>query len=47
VPPLGHGPKRQLWDRGVDLPKLVSYLPRLITKDCLGIWLSTDGGAIT
>jgi nitric oxide reductase NorD protein len=47
VPPLGHGPRRQLWDREVDLPKLVRYLPRLITKGCLGIWLSTDGGAIT
>ncbi len=47
VPPLGHGPKRQLWDREVDLPKLVRYLPRLITKGCLGVWLSTDGGAIT
>ena len=47
VPPLGHGPKRQLWDREVDMPKLVKYLPRLITDGCLGIWLSTDGGAIT
>jgi nitric oxide reductase NorD protein len=47
APPLGHGPKGQLWDREVDLPRLVKYLPRLITKGCLGIWLSTDGGAIT
>jgi len=47
VPPLGHGPKRQLWDREVDMPKLVRYLPRLITEGCLGVWLSTDGGAIT
>jgi nitric oxide reductase NorD protein len=47
VPPLGHGPKRQLWDREVDMPKLVRYLPRLITDGCLGVWLSTDGGAIT
>jgi hypothetical protein len=47
VPPLGHGPKRQLWDREVDLPKLVRYLPRLISDGCLGVWLSTDGGAIT
>jgi hypothetical protein len=47
VPPLGHGPKRQLWDREVDMPKLVKYLPRLITDGCLGVWLSTDGGAIT
>lgn len=47
VPALGHGPRGQLWDREVDLPKLVKYLPRLVTDDCLGIWLSTDGGAIT
>jgi nitric oxide reductase NorD protein len=47
APALGHGPRGQLWDREVDLPKLVRYLPRLITRNCLGIWLSTDGGAIT
>jgi nitric oxide reductase NorD protein len=47
APALGHGPKGQLWDREVDLPRLVKYLPRLITDNCLGIWLSTDGGAIT
>ncbi len=47
APDLGHGPKGQLWDREVDLPRLVKYLPRLVTDDCLGIWLSTDGGAIT
>jgi nitric oxide reductase NorD protein len=46
-PALGHGPRGQLWDREVDLPKLMKYLPRLITENCLGIWLSTDGGAIT
>ncbi|MGD8841978.1 MAG: hypothetical protein PVJ83_00770 [Gammaproteobacteria bacterium] len=46
-PPLGHGPRGQLWDREVDLPRLVKYLPRLITDNCLGIWLSSDGGAIT
>ncbi len=46
-PALGHGPKGQLWDREVDLPTLIKYLPRLITDNCLGIWLSTDGGAIT
>ena len=47
APPLGHGPKGQLWDREVDLPKLVKYLPRLVTDGCLGIWLSTDSGAIS
>ncbi len=47
APALGHGPRGQLWDREVDLPRLVKYLPRLITDNCLGIWLSTDGGAIT
>jgi nitric oxide reductase NorD protein len=47
VPPLGHGPRRQLWDREVDMSKLVRYLPRLITDGCLGVWLSTDSGAIT
>ncbi|MFQ5644968.1 MAG: hypothetical protein ACE5FQ_14920, partial [Thiogranum sp.] len=47
VPALGRGPKGQLWDREVDLPRLVKYLPRLVTDNCLGIWLSTDGGAIT
>jgi nitric oxide reductase NorD protein len=47
VPPLGHGPRGQMWDREVDLAKLVKYLPRLITDDCLGVWLSTDSGAIT
>ena len=46
-PALGHGPRGQLWDREVDLPKLMKYLPRLITENCLGIWLSTDGGAMT
>ncbi len=47
APDLGHGPKGQLWDREVDLPRLVKYLPKLVTDDCLGIWLSTEGGAIT
>ena len=47
APALGHGPKGQLWDREVDLPRLVKHLHRLVTDDCLGIWLSTDGGAIT
>ena len=46
APPLGHGPKGQLWDREVDMPKLIAYLPRLVSDDCLGIWLSTDAGAI-
>ncbi len=47
APALGHGPKGQLWDREVDLSRLVRYLPRLVTDNCLGIWLSTDSGAIT
>ncbi|MEA2079330.1 MAG: hypothetical protein U9P00_05650, partial [Pseudomonadota bacterium] len=47
APDLGHGPKGQLWDREVDLPRLVKHLPGLVTENCLGIWLSTDGGAIT
>ncbi|MGD8615878.1 MAG: hypothetical protein PVI91_09485, partial [Gammaproteobacteria bacterium] len=46
APALGHGPRGQLWDREVDLPRLVRYLPKLITDHCLGIWLSTDSGAI-
>jgi nitric oxide reductase NorD protein len=47
VPPIGHGPRGQMWDREVDMAKLVKYLPRLISQNCLGVWLSTDGGAIT
>ncbi|VAW78481.1 Nitric oxide reductase activation protein NorD [hydrothermal vent metagenome] len=47
APALGRGPKGQLWDREVDLLRLVKYLSRLVTDNCLGIWLSTDGGAIT
>jgi nitric oxide reductase NorD protein len=47
VPPVGHGPKGEFWDREVDMAKLVRYLPRLITDDCLGVWLSTDSGATT
>ena len=47
VPPIGHGPKGEFWDREVDMAKLVKYLPRLITSDCLGVWLSTDSGATT
>ncbi|MGB5605380.1 MAG: methyltransferase domain-containing protein [Gammaproteobacteria bacterium] len=47
IPPLGHGPRGQLWDREVDMAKLVRYLPRLISADCLGVWLSTDSGANT
>lgn len=47
APAIGHGPRGQLWDREVDLPRLVKYLPRLVTDNCLGIWLSTDSGAIT
>ena len=47
VPPVGHGPKGQMWDREVDMAKLVRYLPRLISDNCLGVWLSTDSGAIT
>ncbi|MDH3984837.1 MAG: methyltransferase domain-containing protein [Gammaproteobacteria bacterium] len=45
VPPVGHGPKGQMWDREVDMAKLVRYLPRLVSDNCLGVWLSTDGGA--
>jgi nitric oxide reductase NorD protein len=47
APDLGHGPRGQLWDREVDLSRLVKYLPGLVTNQCLGIWLSTAGGAIT
>jgi len=47
IPPVGHGPKGQMWDREVDMAKLVKYLPRLVTKQCLGVWLSTDSGATT
>jgi len=47
VPAVGHGPKGQFWDREVDLARLVKYLPRLVSKNCLGVWLSTDSGAIT
>lgn len=47
VPPIGHGPRGQMWDREVDMAKLVKYLPRLLSKQALGVWLSTDGGAIT
>jgi len=46
-PALGHGPRGQLWDREVDLPKLMRYMPRLVSDNCLGVWLSTDSGAIT
>ncbi len=47
APALGHGPRGQFWDREVDLPKLMAYLPRLVSDHCLGIWVSTDSGAIT
>jgi nitric oxide reductase NorD protein len=47
IPPVGHGPKGQFWDREVDMARLVKYLPRLVTKNCLGVWLSTDSGANT
>ncbi len=47
VPPVGHGPRGQMWDREVDMARLVKYLPRLITDNCLGVWLSTDSGATT
>ncbi len=45
IPPLGYGPKGQMWDREVDMAQLVKHLPRLVSKQCLGIWLSTDSGA--
>ena len=45
IPPVGHGPKGQMWDREVDMAKLIRYLPRLVSDNCLGVWLSTDGGA--
>jgi len=45
IPPVGHGPKGQMWDREVDMAKLIRYLPRLVSENCLGVWLSTDGGA--
>jgi nitric oxide reductase NorD protein len=47
VPAIGHGPRGQMWDREVDMARLVKYLPKLISKNCLGVWLSTDGGANT
>jgi nitric oxide reductase NorD protein len=45
VPAIGHGPRGQMWDREVDMARLVKYLPKLISKNCLGVWLSTAGGA--
>jgi nitric oxide reductase NorD protein len=45
VPAVGYGPRGQMWDREVDMARLVKYLPKLITKNCLGVWLSTEGGA--
>jgi nitric oxide reductase NorD protein len=47
VPAIGHGPRGQMWDREVDMARLVKYLPKLISRNCLGVWLSTDGGANT
>mgnify|MGYP001820799988 CR=1 FL=1 len=47
VPPVGHGPKGEFWDREVDMAKLVRYLPRLVSDNCVGVWLSTDSGATT
>jgi nitric oxide reductase NorD protein len=47
VPAIGHGPRGQMWDREVDMARLVKHLPKLVSKNCLGVWLSTDGGANT
>jgi nitric oxide reductase NorD protein len=47
VPVIGYGPRGQMWDREVDMARLVKYLPRLTSKNCLGVWLSTHGGANT
>ena len=39
-PTFGRGPKGKSWDMPVDMPKLASQLPHLISPNCRGIWIS-------
>lgn len=39
-PSFGRAPKGKVWDMRRDLEPLINYLPRLLTDDCRGIWLS-------
>ena len=35
------------WDSEIDLPRLIKALPKLVSRDCRGIWLSTLDDAWT
>lgn len=39
-PSFGRAGKGKVWDVRCDLQPLIKYLPRLVTPDCRGIWVS-------
>ncbi|MDT8405554.1 class I SAM-dependent methyltransferase [Sulfuriflexus sp.] len=39
-PSFGRAAKGKVWDIRSDLQPLIEYLPRLLTADCRGIWVS-------
>jgi len=39
-PSFGRAPKGKVWDIRCDFQPLIKYLPRLVTDDCRGIWVS-------
>lgn len=39
-PSFGRAAKGKVWDVRRDLQPLIKYLPRLVTPDCRGIWVS-------
>jgi len=39
-PSFGRAGKAKVWDIRSDLKPLIKYLPRLVTLDCRGIWVS-------
>ena len=39
-PSFGRAGKGKVWDIHSDLEPLINYLPRLVTEDCRGIWVS-------
>lgn len=39
-PSFGRAAKGKVWDIRCDLDPLIKYLPRLVTDDCRGIWVS-------
>jgi nitric oxide reductase NorD protein len=44
-PRTSRAPGGRSWDIEVDLTRLIKLLPQVVSKNCLGIWISVDSGS--